>query len=136
MLLQAGKLPPLSLSSRLTYHDPCYLGRHNGIYDAPRAVLTSGDTPFQELPRYGRNSFCCGAGGAQFWKEEEPGDMRVSENRFREIKASGAEVVAAGCPFCRVMLKSSESAEAAGAPEVLDIAQLVLQNLEAIEAKL
>lgn len=136
MLLQAGKLPPLSLSSRLTYHDPCYLGRHNGVYDAPRAVLTSGDTPFQELPRYGRNSFCCGAGGAQFWKEEEPGDMRVSENRFQEIAASGAEVVAAGCPFCKVMLKSSESAEAAGAPEVLDIAQLVLQNLEAIEAKL
>lgn len=136
MLMQAGKLPPLSLTSRLTYHDPCYLGRHNGVYEAPRAVLTSGDAPFQELPRHGRNSFCCGAGGAQFWKEEAPGDMRVSENRFREIQASGAEIAAVGCPFCKVMLKSSESAEAPGAPEVLDIAQLVLDNLERIQAKL
>ena len=136
MLQKEGKLPPLNASEKLTYHDPCYLGRHNGVYDAPRDVLQSGNVTFTELPRNRNNSFCCGAGGAQFWKEEEPGEMRVSENRFREAQATGAEVIAAGCPFCKVMLTSSESAEKEGAPEVRDIAQLVSANLDAIKGKL
>ena len=136
MLQKAGKLPPLETSGPLTYHDPCYLGRHNGVYDAPRDILNSGAGKLTEMPRNRNNAFCCGAGGAQFWKEEEPGTMRVSENRFREAVSTGAGVVATGCPFCRVMLKSSESAEAEGAPEVRDVAQLVAQNLERIQEKL
>ena len=136
MLQKAGKLPPLETSDTLTYHDPCYLGRHNGVYDAPRDILNSGAGTITEMPRNRNNAFCCGAGGAQFWKEEEPGTMRVSENRFREAVSTGASVVATGCPFCRVMLKSSESAEAAGAPEVRDVAQLVAGNLERIQEKL
>ncbi len=135
-LMKAGKLPPLELAESLTYHDPCYLGRHNGVYDAPREVLKSGNAPFTELPRNRNNSFCCGAGGAQFWKEEEQGEMRVSENRFREIQDSGAKVAAVGCPFCKVMLASSDSAQGENAPKVLDVAQLVAGRLERIQSAL
>ncbi len=131
MLMEENKLPPLQQQS-LTYHDPCYLGRHNNIYAAPRNVLGT----VTEMPRHKNNSFCCGAGGAQFWKEEEPGTMRVSENRFREAEATGAKIIAAGCPFCKVMLKSSESAQKENAPEVLDVAQLVSANLKRIQTKL
>jgi Fe-S oxidoreductase len=88
------------------------------------------------MPRNRNNSFCCGAGGAQFWKEEEAGKMRVSENRFREAQATGASLIAAGCPFCKVMLSSSDSAEGESAPEVRDIAQIVAENLDRIQAKL
>lgn len=136
MLMKSGKLPPLDTSTGMTYHDPCYLGRHNGIYDAPRHVLNSGAGSITEMPRHANNSFCCGAGGAQFWKEEEAGTMSVSENRYQEAKATGATVIAAGCPFCKVMLTSSESAGKENAPEVLDIAQIVSGKLTAIQGKL
>jgi len=112
------------------------LGRHNGIYDAPRDVLTQGGNTIVELPRHRENSFCCGAGGAQFWKEEEPGAQRVSENRFQEAQATGAAVIATGCPFCKVMLASSESAQQDGAPEVVDIAQLVAARLRTIRLRI
>lgn len=135
-LMQVGKLPPLELSEQITYHDPCYLGRHNGVYDAPRKVLEQNSSAFTEMPRHRNNSFCCGAGGAQFWKEEEPGSMRVSENRFQEAQATGAKKVAAACPFCKSMLGSSASAQQEDAPEVIDIAQLVADRLEQIQARL
>jgi len=135
-LMLTGRLPPLELTQPLTYHDPCYLGRHNGIYDAPRDVLTQGGNTIVELPRHRENSFCCGAGGAQFWKEEEPGAQRVSENRFQEAQATGAAVIATGCPFCKVMLASSESAQQDGAPEVVDIAQLVAARLRTIRLRI
>jgi Fe-S oxidoreductase len=136
-LIQEGRLPEMILSDKVTYHDPCYLGRHNGVYDAPRTVL-GGDRAqsLVEMPRNRENSFCCGAGGAQFWKEEEPGTMRVTENRFREAESTGAKVVAAGCPFCKSMLSSSESAGKTGAPSVLDIAELVVENLRRTKEKL
>ncbi len=135
-LTEEGRLPPFEFDKSITFHDPCYLGRHNGEYDAPRNVLSSGGATVIEMPRNKNNSFCCGAGGAQFWKEEEEGDMRISENRFQEAVATGAEVVATGCPFCKVMLASSDSAEQEGAPEVLDVAQLVAMRLEGIQAML
>ncbi|HEX7022553.1 MAG TPA: (Fe-S)-binding protein, partial [Trueperaceae bacterium] len=135
-LMQAGRLPPLDLTGAITYHDPCYLGRHNGIYDAPRHVLQRSGLQLEEMPRNRNRSFCCGAGGAQFWKEEEPGKERVSENRFREAAATGAATVATACPFCKVMLSSSESAQQQGAPDVRDIAQIVADNLERIEERL
>lgn len=136
-LIDEGRLPPLDPAGEaVTFHDPCYLGRHNGRYDAPRAVLASSGEELREMPRNRNDSFCCGAGGAQFWKEEEPGTMRVSENRFREAQGTGATTVATGCPFCRVMLKSSDSAEAEGAPEVKDVAQIYLEGLDRIQARL
>ena len=142
MLTKAGKLPPPNPKEKLTYHDPCYLGRHNGVYNEPRSALGAtasghavGNTKFVEMPRNRNNSFCCGAGGAQFWKEEEEGDMRVSENRFLEAQATGARTIAAGCPFCKVMLTSSDSAEKEGAPEVLDVAQIVAKNLENLKER-
>ena len=86
ILVANKKLTAAPSEATITYHDPCYLGRHNGVYDAPRNLLhiLSNNTP--ELPRNRENSFCCGAGGAQFWKEEEEGDERISDNRFREAQ--------------------------------------------------
>jgi Fe-S oxidoreductase len=136
-LINEGRLPEMILSEKITYHDPCYLGRHNGIYDAPRTVLSGGDPGrLTEMPRSHNHSFCCGAGGAQFWKEEEPGTMRVTEDRFREAERTGARMVATGCPFCKSMLNSSESAGKPGAPQILDIAELVAENLRRTKAKL
>ena len=137
-LIDAGRLPPLELANAatLTFHDPCYLGRHNGEYDAPRRVLTSGDAELREMPRNRNGSFCCGAGGAQVWKEEEPGEMRVSQNRMLEAVGTGASVVATGCPFCKVMLGSADAAEAEGAPEVKDIAQIYVEGMERIQGRL
>ena len=88
----------------VTFHDPCYLGRHNGIVEEPRAALAALGAVVAEMPRHGRQSFCCGAGGAQMWKEEEPGDEAVSVNRLREALATGAQTVAVACPFCLTML--------------------------------
>lgn len=133
-LMSEGRIPTFALDDSVTYHDPCYLGRHNGIYDAPRSVLASAGNAVVEMPRNRNDSFCCGAGGAQFWKEEEEGDQRVSNARFEEAVATGAKVIATGCPFCKVMLSSSDGAEADGAPEVLDVAQLVAARLDGIQA--
>ena len=133
-LMAEGRIPTFTLDESITYHDPCYLGRHNGIYDAPRNVLASGGNEVIEMPRNRNDSFCCGAGGAQFWKEEEEGDQRVSNARFDEAVATGAQVIATGCPFCKVMLSSSDGAEAENAPQVLDVAQLVAARLDGIQA--
>ncbi|MDD2696292.1 MAG: (Fe-S)-binding protein, partial [Anaerolineales bacterium] len=113
----------------VTYHDPCYLGRHNRVYAEPRAVLRGAAAPLVEMPRNQAKSFCCGAGGAQMWKEEEEGQERVSANRFGEAAATGAEVLAVGCPFCMVMLTDAGK-EAGSQMQVLDVAEIVLQALE------
>lgn len=133
-LMAEGRIPPFELDESITYHDPCYLGRHNGVYDAPRQVLESGGATVIEMERSRNDSFCCGAGGAQFWKEEEEGDGRVSNERFDEAVATGAQVIATGCPFCKVMLSSSDGADGEAAPQVLDIAQLVAMRLDNIQA--
>ena len=134
-LMAEGRIPAVGLDASITYHDPCYLGRHNSVYDAPRNVLTAGGGELREMEKNRNDALCCGAGGAQFWKEEEEGRMRVSELRFSQAKATGAEIVAAACPFCKVMLSSSEGAQGEGAPEVLDVAQLVAAQLDAIQAR-
>jgi len=135
-LVQAGRLPPLDLGSGTTYHDPCYLGRHNGEFDAPRRVLDPEGSSLTELPRNREKSFCCGAGGAQFWKEEAPGAGKVADARMQEAKESGATTVAAACPFCASMLSSSSVASEPGAPEIVDVAVLYQQRLEGIQARL
>ncbi len=137
-LLDGGRLklmPEASEDSRckITYHDPCYLGRQNGVFTAPRQVFRQIKTDFTELPRHGRKSFCCGAGGAQMWKEEEHGAEGVNQNRMREAIASGASsganTLAVGCPFCMVML--TDASKAAGDQmQVLDIAEIVAACIE------
>jgi Fe-S oxidoreductase len=137
-LVANKKLTPAPSEATITYHDPCYLGRHNDVYDAPRNLLhiLSNKTP--ELPRNRENSFCCGAGGAQFWKEEEPGDERISDNRFREAQqtlttAAGGEatekILAVGCPFCKSMLGSTPSKAAREDITIKDVAELLLEGV-------
>jgi Fe-S oxidoreductase len=136
-LVANKKLTPAPSEAMITYHDPCYLGRHNDVYDAPRNLLhvLSNNTP--ELPRNRENSFCCGAGGAQFWKEEEPGDERISDNRFREAQQTlataageaGEKILAVGCPFCKSMLGSTPSKAAREDIAIKDVAELLLEGV-------
>jgi Fe-S oxidoreductase len=130
-LLQAGRLsmkPGVSLE-KVTFHDPCYLGRHNAILDAPRAVLSTASAALMEMPRHGRKSFCCGAGGAQMWKEEERGDERVSANRLREAEATGATTLGVGCPFCMIMLSDAASQGESRTLQVRDVAEIVAERM-------
>ena len=133
-LVANKKLTPTPSEATITYHDPCYLGRHNGVYDAPRNLLNVLSNTTTELPRNRENSFCCGAGGAQFWKEEEPGDERISDNRFREVQqtlapATGEKVLAVGCPFCKSMLGSTPSKAASEDIAIKDVAELLLEGV-------
>jgi Fe-S oxidoreductase len=129
-LIKAGKLNLRpDTNGAATYHDPCYLGRHNEIFDEPRRVIESAGAKLSEPDRNRRNSFCCGAGGAQFWKGEEPGRERVAANRYRELKATGAQTVATGCPFCMRMFTEEAAQDEQAAPEILDIAEIVANNL-------
>ena len=109
---------------QITFHDPCYLGRHNGIYDAPRAALAQAGATLLEMERSRNLSFCCGAGGAQFWKEEEHGLQPVSNNRYEEAEKTGAGTLAIGCPFCARMLEDA-SKEAGESMRVMDVAEVV-----------
>jgi Fe-S oxidoreductase len=130
-LVKSGKVK-LSADNHgsVTYHDPCYLGRHNGIYDQPRGLIESTGAKLTETSRNRSNSFCCGAGGGQFWKEEEKGRERVSTNRYRELKGTGAKTVATGCPFCmRMLTEETAKEEPETAMEVLDIAEIVARSL-------
>ena len=130
-LISSGKLPVAANPSRwsnVTFHDPCYLGRHNDVVDAPRDVLGAMGAGNTEMPRNRKNSFCCGAGGAQFWKEEEPGDNKVSIERIQEAKATGADTIAVACPFCMRMFEDA-GAEVGDKPAVVDIAEIVADRL-------
>jgi Fe-S oxidoreductase len=122
MLVREGRLPAVAGTAdgapSVTFHDPCYTGRHHGIVDAPRAVVAAAGANLREMPRHGTGSFCCGAGGAQFWKEEEEGDARVADVRYAEAVGTGAEVVVTGCPFCRSMLGSATAAPVDAAASV------------------
>ena len=112
----------------ITFHDPCYLGRHNGIVNDPRSVLNSTGLQMIEMPRSGKQSFCCGAGGAQMWKEEEHGTETVNVNRYREAAATGAKTVAVGCPFCLTMLTDAAKQADQGV-QVKDVAEIVAERL-------
>ncbi|NTW13273.1 MAG: (Fe-S)-binding protein, partial [Anaerolineales bacterium] len=130
-LVGAGKIS-MNLDGdnmKVTFHDPCYLGRHNQVTDAPRDTLTSAGVTNIEMPRNGAKSFCCGAGGAQMWKEEEAGSGRVNEARFQEAKATGANTIAVGCPFCLTMMNDAAKADG-GEIQVKDVAELVVERLK------
>jgi len=122
-LVEQGKLPA-STKESVTFHDACYLGRHNGVYDAPRRLLGA---PI-EMPRNRNNGFCCGGGGGMSFVEEPP-DKRVNQERAREALATGAEVLAVGCPFCMTMMEDGINARGGGM-RVMDVAEVMLDGLE------
>ena len=115
---------------KITYHDSCYLGRANNIYEAPRKVLEALDAALVEMKRCKSNGLCCGAGGAQMFKEEEKGDTRINLERTKEALETGASIIAAACPFCNTMMtdgvKNSNKEEEV---QVLDIAELIAASI-------
>ena len=114
----------------LTYHDPCYLGRHNKVYEAPRELISASGATLTEMPRHAERGFCCGAGGARMWMEEHLG-TRVNHNRVDEALTLDATTIATGCPFCRVMLSDGVGDRGkADDVEVVDVAQLLLGALD------
>jgi Fe-S oxidoreductase len=133
-LVRDKKLVPVSpVSEDITYHDPCFLGRHNKVYEAPRELIGAAGAKLTEMPRHADRSFCCGAGGARMWMEEHIG-KRINHERVDEALATGATTVATACPFCRVMVTDgvNDRQEAAGREgvDVRDVAQLVLESLD------
>lgn len=115
---------------KIVYHDSCYLGRANGIYEAPRKVLEVLDAELVEMKRCKSNGLCCGAGGAQMFKEEEKGTTRINIERSNEALATGSQVIAAACPFCNTMLTDGvKLAEKENEVQVLDIAELIAQSM-------
>ena len=113
----------------LTFHDPCYLGRHNREFDAPRNVLQAVSTlNIKEMENARESSFCCGAGGAQMWKEEEPGDEAVRRARLKQAQNIAAQTISTACPFCLTMLTDASNETSAGI-EVKDLAELVAERL-------
>ena len=137
-LIRAGKLPavdgaassaPAGGAGAVTYHDPCYLARVNGIHEAPREVLAAavGGSSLCEMKRNRGNTSCCGAGGGRMWMEEDP-KHRVSTQRAAEALGTGAKTVATGCPFCLTMMTDGVAANGAEA-RVLDISELLVERL-------
>ena len=115
---------------RITYHDSCYLGRANNIYEAPRKVLEALDAELVEMKRCRTNGLCCGAGGAQMFKEEEKGSTRINFERSNEAIDTGAAVIAAACPFCNTMLTDGvKNKEKENDVQVLDIAELIASSI-------
>lgn len=131
-LQNEGKLPSRATDGRdITYHDPCYLGRIGGVLQEPRDVING---PDKEVERHGQDSFCCGAGGAQMWLEEDP-DKRVNEIRAKELAATGCDTIAVGCPFCSVMLE--DGLKTIGEEmEIMDIAELLWEQVKAKDAEI
>jgi Fe-S oxidoreductase len=141
-LVREGRLTPVAQSGNgtaagrtITYHDPCFIGRHNKVYEPPRELLNViPDTEFKEMPRNSERSFCCGAGGARMWMEEKIGS-RININRTAEAVATGADQIATGCPFCKVMFtdgltEQQSKGEAREEVEVLDVAQMLLASVK------
>ncbi|MCH2081455.1 MAG: (Fe-S)-binding protein [Saprospiraceae bacterium] len=113
---------------KITYHDSCYLGRINGIYEAPRKVLESLDSDLVEMKRSRTKGLCCGAGGAQMWKEDEPGNKRINIERVEEALDTGADIIAANCPFCITMMSDGVKAKENENVMVYDLAELIVNN--------
>jgi len=133
-MIEEGKIKlkekGLFKGQKISYHDSCYLGRSNNIYEAPRKVLAALDAELIEMKRCRSNGLCCGAGGAQMFKEEEPGNKRMNLERTDEALTTGASVIAAACPFCNTMMSDGlKERDKTQEVEVLDIAELIAQSL-------
>ncbi len=133
-LVGAGAIKPLApLDTTITYHDPCYLGRHNQVFIPPRAVLEAiPGSRFIEMERSGTNSFCCGAGGSRMWMEEKIGN-KINEERAKQALATGAQTIAVACPFCNVMLSDAVVAADVAAPEGTRVAEFSTLMLESVK---
>ncbi len=115
---------------KITYHDSCYLGRSNGIYEAPRKVLEMLDADLVEMKRCRSNGLCCGAGGAQMFKEEEKGTGYVNIERSNEAIGTGASIIAAACPFCNTMLTDGvKNKEKENEVKVMDVAEIIAESI-------
>ncbi|MFG1778774.1 (Fe-S)-binding protein [Micromonospora sp. NPDC049051] len=135
-LVATGKLTPVQpVDGGVTYHDPCYLGRHNRVFAPPREVLGSAISgELTEMPRNSERSFCCGAGGARMWMEEKIG-KRINVDRVEEAMSTGAKTVAVGCPFCSTMLNDGVNGKEAGEQvEVVDVASVLLRSVKPEQA--
>jgi Fe-S oxidoreductase len=133
-LVETGKLDlsEARLEERVVYHDSCYLGRHNDVYLSPRKVIGSlGGVEVVEAGRNGTKGMCCGAGGARMWMEETIG-TKVNDERARELIATGASKIATACPYCYIML--DDGVKGAGAEESVQVADIAMHLLEALEA--
>ena len=133
-LIDEGKIKlkegGLFKGKKITYHDSCYLGRANNIYEAPRKVLEALDAELVEMKRCRSKGLCCGAGGAQMWKEEEKGAKRINVERSEEAIDTGAGIVASACPYCNTMMTDGvKLAEKEDTVQVLDVAELVAQSM-------
>ena len=127
-LVGDGRIRPKNRADeRVTFHDPCYLGRHNDVFGSPRRLLRVVSSDVVEMPRNGTESFCCGAGGARMWMEEQTG-KKVSIERSEEAIATGSDVIATGCPFCLVMLDD-------GIKELAEDEQVRVQDLSILLAE-
>lgn len=114
---------------KITYHDSCYLGRVNDIYEAPRSILSSIEVDLTEMNRAKERGLCCGAGGAQMFKEDEPGDKRINIERIEEALETGANTIAVNCPFCLTMMSDGVKAkEKQDDVMVYDISELIVQS--------
>ena len=132
-MLFRSLVPVSPVKQNITYHDPCYLGRHNQVYTPPRELLEASGATIKEMPRNQERSFCCGAGGARMWMEEKLG-AKINITRVEEALTTSPEKIAVGCPFCRVMISDGvdskkQSGEADESVEVLDVAQMLLKSL-------
>ncbi|MCY7327067.1 MAG: (Fe-S)-binding protein [Saprospiraceae bacterium] len=133
-LIESGKLKMQEGGSfkgqRITYHDSCYLGRANGVYEAPRALLEVLDTDLVEMKRSRKNGLCCGAGGAQMWKEDEPGNKRINIERIDEALGTEPTAIVANCPFCITMLQDGLKAREKNEQiPVYDLSEMILANV-------
>ncbi len=133
-LIVAGKLKMKEGGSfkgqRITYHDSCYMGRGNDVYEAPRMLLEALDTDLVEMKRSRKNGLCCGAGGAQMWKEDEPGDKRINVERVDEALTLEPTAIVANCPFCITMLQDGLKAREKNEQiPVYDLSEMILSNL-------
>jgi Fe-S oxidoreductase len=129
-LVSSGKLTPVQpIDGGITYHDPCYLGRHNRVFTPPREILAQAGT-VTEMPRNSERSFCCGAGGARMWMEERIG-KRINVERVEEALSTGAKTIAVGCPFCYTMIGDGVTGKgAAEEVEVVDVATVLLRSVQ------
>jgi len=114
---------------QIVYHDPCYLGRANGVYDDPRTLIRSLGVDVVEMKRSKSRSFCCGAGGAQMFKDAERGNKEINIDRTEEALALNPDIIATGCPFCNTMMTDGVKAVNEGVAEVMDIAELIANNI-------
>lgn len=132
-LMDAGRLTfqgETYKGKRITFHDPCYLGRANTVYDAPREVLAKTNAELVEMKRHRTNALCCGAGGAQMFKEPEKGNMDINVLRTKDALETNANIIATGCPYCNTMMTDGIKAhEREDSVAVLDVAELLANSL-------